>query len=403
LASLIGAMLVVVPAAAAYDETENWLNSYGHFVDDNTSPERHFENIRTSLSNQVDWLGEIERTPSRSVQQTGGWPWNGDSDRGSYDQQGNWTGIKIEFEFRNDRGQALAATMWGPTDAMLADRGLTAPLPGIVYSGGFISSQPMYYWFAQEMARNGYVVMTYDVSGQGRSEGNATGNAPQDLRNALDFFTSTPDDPYERPIGDVAYNPLYGMLDRGRVGTAGHSMGASAVQTVADHCGVVKAISAHSDLHTDYAEDPPEAAGACGLRTLVPIQGQGADYETFIFPPQPTPGTDPEEKLPGFRAARDAGVDTQELVIESASHLAWSHVFGAYTASWSEDVALHYALAWFDRYLYGDMARGGQTGTERLTNVFSVDAEDHGVSKKYRSAYALGGDQCEDMVAGCGP
>ena len=394
LGRLVGGVVVVLlataPAAAAYDETQNWLNAFGRTVEDNSSPERHLGNIQTSTQNVLDWLAEIERAPDRSLQQTGAWPWNGDSDRGSYGQQGNWTGIKIELEFENDRGQTLVGAVWGPSQDMLDAVGLAAPLPGIVYSGGFISSHPMYWWFAQEMARNGYVVMTYDVSGQGRSEGNSTGDAPQDLRNALDFFVS------ER-------NPLRDMLDPSRIGTAGHSMGAGAVQTVADHCGLVKAISAHSDLDVDYAEEPEQPAGACGPRTLVPIQGQGADYETFIFPPQPTPGTDPDEKLPGFHAARAAGVDTQEVVIESGSHLAWSHVFGAYTATWSEDVALHYALAWFDRYLYGDMARGGETGTERLTRVFAADAEGHGVSKKYRSAYALGGLACEDMVAGCGP
>src|SRR5688572_23504890 len=142
--------------------------------------------------------------------------------------------------------------MWAPNDAMLDALGLEAPLPGVVYSGGVISSQPMYYWFAQEMARNHYVVMTYDVSGQGRSEGNSTGDAVADLRAALDYFVSTK-------------NPLHRMLDRTRIGTAGPSMGAGAAQTVADHCGVVKAISAHSDLRAAYA-DQAAPAGACGPR-----------------------------------------------------------------------------------------------------------------------------------------
>jgi hypothetical protein len=118
-----------------------------------------------------------------------------------------------------------------------------------------------------------------------------------------------------------------------------------------------------------------------------------------VFPPQPSPGSDPNGKLPGYVAARDAGIDVQELVIESGSHMAWSHVTWAYTASWSEQVAFHYSLAWFDRYLYGDRKRDGLTGTERLTTVLDADGAGHGVSKKFRSAYALGRARCDDMLA----
>ena len=93
-------------------------------------------------------------------------------------------------------------------------------------------------------------------------------------------------------------------------------------------------------------------------------------------------------------------------MIESATHMAWSHVTWAYTSTWSEEVALWYALAWFDRYLAGDVARidgipvkkGGLTGTQRVTMNYSA-VGDHGVSKKFRSAYSIGGATCADMVA----
>ena len=387
LLGILFAIVLVTPASAqTYDETQNWLNSYGRTVDHMSAPDRSIQNALISAERGLFLAGELDRIPARSAQQTGAWPWNGDVERGSYDRQGDWTGVKIEFEFPNETGQQLAATMWAPNDAMLDELGLDAPLPGVVYSGGVISAQPMYYWFAQEMARNGYVVMTYDVSGQGRSEGNTTGDAVADLRAALDFFASK-------------RNPLHRMLDRSRIGTAGHSMGAGAVQTVADHCGVVKAISAQSDLRATY---PTSAApeGACGPRRPVPVQGQGADYESFVFPPQPSPGSDPEGKLAGYKAVRDAGIDVQELVIESGSHMAWSHVTWAYTASGSEQVAFHYGLAWFDRYLYPGMRRDGRTPEQRLAMVLRVDDAGHGVSKKFRSAYALGGVRCDDMVAG---
>ena len=88
-------------------------------------------------------------------------------------------------------------------------------------------------------------------------------------------------------------------------------------------------------------------------------------------------------------------------MIESASHLAWAHVTWSYTATWSEKVALHYSLAWFDRYLYGDMSRDGATGTQRLKVNFDAGGG-HGLSRKFRSAYSFdgGASQCGDMVAG---
>ena len=394
------ALMVATPAAGAqeYDETQNWLNSYGRTVDHTTAPQRSVETALISAENLLATVAlSSGRVPERGAQQTGAWPWSGDADRGSYDHRGPWDGQKIEFEFTNRTGHELAATVWAPSGKRLGELGLDAPLPGVIYSGGVISAQPMYYWFAQQMADAGYVVMTYDVTGQGRSEGSSTGDAPADLEDALDFFLSTPSEPYERQDeNSIDVNPLHGMLDRERIGTAGHSMGASAVQTVGDHDGVVKAISAQSDLKADYAFD-------------VPIQGQGADYESFIFPPQPSPGSDPEGKLDGFKAARDRGVDVQEVVIESGSHMAWSHVTWAYTSAWSEAVAHWYGLAWFDRYLYRDLrrdpatglpARDGLTGTERATLTYEA-IPGHGVSKKFRSAWSLGGAACLDMVAGC--
>lgn len=384
LAVMTAVALLALPAAAPaqeYDETQNWLNAYGRTVDHMTAPDRSIATALISAQNVLETMAAAGRVPERGLQQTGAWPWSGDADRGSYGDA--WDGRKIEFEFTNRTGHDLAATVWAPSDARLAELGLRAPLPGVVYSGGIVSSQPMYYWFAQGMAEAGYVVMTYDITGQGRSEGQRTGDAAADLADAVDVFVSP-------------RNPLHAMLDRSRIGTGGHSLGAGAVQTVGSHGGIVKAISAQSDLRPTYAAD-------------VPIQGQGADYETFVLPPSPTPGTDPAGKLAGFDAVRKRGVDVQEIVIEAGSHMAWSHVSWAYTSTWSEAVAHWYGLAWFDRYLYGDVrrdpatglpSRRGLTGTERATLEYEA-IPGRGVSKKYRSAWSLGGVECLDVVAGC--
>lgn len=372
------------PAQAAYDETQNWLNAFGRTVQTVPDVPHGLGVVLRSAEAVLETAQHLGRVPDRGLQQTGAWPWSGDVDRGSYGDPASVPGVaKVEFEFDNRKGQALKATAWAPTKARVKQLGFSEPLPGIVYSGGVLSAEPMYYWFAETMARAGYVVLTYDVSGQGRSEGFSTGNAPEDLEDALDFFFS--DD-----------MPFATRLDHARVGTAGHSMGAGAVQTVGSNGGRVKAISAQSDLHAGYKHD-------------VPIQGQGADYESFILPPEPKYGIGPgsREKLAGFDAVRARGVDVQEIVIESGTHLAWAHVSWAYTSVWSEAVAAHYSLAWFDRYLLGDVRRrdgevdpAGETGTARLTRDYDA-VGGHGLSAKYTSAWALRGVACEDMTAGC--
>ena len=374
----------VTPAQAAYDETQNWLNAYGRTVETLPNPMHGLEVALRSAEAVLETAQQAGRIPDRGAQQTGAWPWSGDVDRGTYGDPASVPGVsKVELEFDNRKGQALKATAWAPTSARVKQLGFSEPLAGVVYSGGVLSAEPMYYWFAETMARAGYVVFTYDVSGQGRSEGTSTGNAPEDLEDALSYFFS--DD-----------MPFATRLDRTRVGTAGHSMGAGAVQTVGANGGRVKAISAQSDLRPTYSG-------------TVPIQGQGADYESFIFPPQPAPDVGPASrgKLAGFDAISARGVDVQEVVIESGTHLAWSHVSWSYTAAWSEAVAAWYSLAWFDRYLQGDVKRksgevaaDGETGTARLTRDFDAVGT-HGLSAKYTSAWALGGASCADMTAGC--
>lgn len=384
IAAAVALGVTAVPADAAYDETQNWLNAFGRTISEVPDAPHGVQVALRSAEAVLQTLQEAGRIPDRGAQQTGAWPWSGDVDRGTYGDPASVPGVsKVELEFDNRKGQALKATAWAPTRARVKQLGFKEPLPGVVFSGGVLSAEPMYYWFAETMARAGYVVLTYDVSGQGRSEGSSTGNAPEDLEDALKFFFS--DD-----------MPFAGRLDDRRVGTAGHSMGAGAVQTVGSFGGKVKAISAMSDLQAGYKFD-------------VPIQGQGADYESFIFPPQPSPDVGPGSpgKLAGYEAARKRGVDVQEVVIESATHLAFSHVSWSYTSTWSEAVASWYALAWFDRYLAGDVRRkdgevraDGETGTQRLTRDFDA-VGDHGLSEKYLSAWSLGGATCPDMTKPC--
>ena len=125
--------------------------------------------------------------------------------------------------------------------------------PGIVITDGSVQADEQLYWYAAEtLAKDGYVVFTFDPQGQGRSDtlghspGRGRGRPCADrwapllrrTEDALDFFLSTPQHPYE-PVPscetgtshaqkqneraakglDAAYNP-YSALDPSEIGLA---------------------------------------------------------------------------------------------------------------------------------------------------------------------------------------
>jgi hypothetical protein len=94
----------------------------------------------------------------------------------------NALGVAREVKIINARGLVLDATLWMPPAVREA-------APVIVFSNGLSSRQEHYYWFAERMAGQGYVVLTWDPAGQGESEGGWTdlfgvtgANVPATLR-----------------------------------------------------------------------------------------------------------------------------------------------------------------------------------------------------------------------------
>ncbi|MEX2196800.1 MAG: alpha/beta hydrolase [Thermoleophilaceae bacterium] len=379
----LAAGLVAASAAhaadATYDENANWLAGFGATTQHLTDAGEMSETAVGSLNNAVENAQDPDAL-NQGPYQLHQWPWNGDPDREPCGREalvpiaaeGCYAGRTQRVSFDNGAGLTLDGTVFHPDSDTLRDA--EGRVPGVVISDGFQGNQKMYWWAAQGLAEAGYLVMTYDVSGQGHSQGSATGDAAAELHEAVDYFIGA-----ERDWADE--------LQAGNVGMAGHSMGAGAVQSVGNaNRPEINAIVAWSDLGPGYTGDAP-------------IQGQGADYDNWIFPPVPSEdGPDSEAKLDGFDAVRGRGVDVQEVVIESASHLAWSHVDGAWTSTWSEEVAAFYTLAWFDRYLGDDFPREGVSATERLVSNYEArEAPGHGLSRKYLSAYSIGADLCRDQ------
>ncbi|HEX8083063.1 MAG TPA: hypothetical protein VF529_02170 [Solirubrobacteraceae bacterium] len=237
--------------------------------------------------------------------------------------------------------------------------------PGVVITDGSVQGfEELYFWAAEDLAEAGYIVMTYDVQGQGDSDlagedcpGECSGIPYQQAYN----FLQGAEDSLSAFL-DAGENPYFDLLDTQRVGIAGHSLGAQAVSVVGQCDKRVRAIVAWDNL--DPIDDCsgvtiPKAFRASTL-IHTPALGISNDY-LFNTRPNPTP-PDPQAKADGFAQLKAAGVDTQSIVLRGATHLEYTYVPLVLPASQKgERFASYYTRAWFDRYLKGSAA-----ATQRL-------------------------------------
>lgn len=331
-----------------------------------------------------------------------------------------------------DRGCArISGRVWAPRG------GKAKGLPAVVIETGSVQApETLYWWMAQSLVRAGYVTMTFDVRGQGRSDfqtpnGEQGGNSNSavffdGLVDAIDFFRSTPDQPYPHnascagtyPTVVTAFNPHAARIDADRLGIAGHSLGASGVSAVQGYPGSafqfpdrkggnpVDVLVAWDSL---AANDNPR----------VPAMGQTSEYG--LTPVIKTSAPDPESHKNGYRAWRERGLPVYQITIQGSTHYEWSLIpavpFASFPASswcpdpasqrcaggWGNPMAEHYSLAWFDRWLKNPGERGYDDADERLL----ADAQWlERYSFYYRSARSFtdrrnGAHECEDIRAGC--
>jgi hypothetical protein len=282
-----------------------------------------------------------------------------------------------------DRGGArLSGRVWAPA-------GGGGGLPGVVIINGSVQApETLYWWAAQALVRNGYVVLTFDPRGQGRSDnrtpdGEQGSNANPDvfatnLIDAIDFFRSTSAAPYEPNEGDeratTAFNPLWDRIDADRLGIVGHSLGArgvSVVQGVEPWPGTgernpVDVAVAWDNLALSTAT-PTSQDGDLGgfpLVPRVPAMGQSGDY--FLTPTPYLEQPDPDEKRQGYLSWVEAGVPSYQVNIQAGTHYEWS-LLPTFPSTawepggeggWGNPMARHYTVAWLDRWL----KRAGEPG-----------------------------------------
>lgn len=314
--------------------------------------------------------------------------------------------------FTNRYGALLRGTVYRPEPGAVdpyTGKKLRAPFPGVVLTEGSVGgSEGMYEWLAQDLAERGYIVLTYDVQGQGTSETlpHESANAlpfcnpfaqPRDVemsgcpgvpfqqlsnfvigtKNALSFFTSTPRHHYRNPKSAeaevTAYNPYWRQFDRSRdphpatpgrttrIAIIGHSMGAAAVSRVQGTDERVAAVVA-----LDKLAGPGTSTTFNGSNNVpvVPALAMQSEYGFTVSPwslsggssltPEPSPeGPDPmRERSTGYDAWRKAGVDSMLIVPRASTHLDYTDIPLVLPASrYGQDLTSIYVQRWLDRYL----------------------------------------------------
>lgn len=320
-------------------------------------------------------------------------------------------GVITPVAFTNRHGALLRGDVFTPkpgaTDPYTG-KSLKGPFPGVVITPGSVQgSGRMYWWLAQDLAERGYVVLVYDVQGQGTSEtlphdsGQAfpfcnplspaqpteqtgcpgvTSQQPANFikgtEDATDFFFSTPSQPYPNPGSDGAqvdaHNPQWKQFDRSsdpravtrgrttRFAIIGHSLGAAAVSKVQGTDDRVAAVVALDKLQGGGFETAGLDVGA--TRPVVPALGIQSEYGFTVTPSSlsagsslfPAPGNpDPmRERNTGFEAWRSAGVDTMLVVPRASTHLEYTDIPLVLPASrYGQDLASVYTQRWLERYL----------------------------------------------------
>ena len=330
-----------------------------------------------------------------------------------------WTGRRgqrVAVSWTNRYGALIRGDVFAPLPGArdpYTGRRLKGPYPGVVITTGSIQgSERMYWWLAEDLAERGYVVLTYDVQGQGTSEtlphendqvsalpfcnpfakpkdgeefgcpgvpAQQASNFVYGTQDALSFFLSTPRKRYtSRNAGDSpvnSFNPLWKLFDRSRdrrtatkgrttrVAIIGHSLGAFAVS-------YVQAIDRRAE--TVVALDKLASKGQSGIANLppfkpaIPALGIQSEYGFNVqpywtsygssFTPQPGPpdkAPDPKrEEATGFDGWRKAGVDSMVIVPRASTHLEYTDISYALPASrYGQDLTSVYVQRWLDRYL----------------------------------------------------
>ncbi|MCK9248108.1 MAG: hypothetical protein M0P31_03925 [Solirubrobacteraceae bacterium] len=398
--------------------------------------------VRGTVDNLVDTVGTTVGDPERlfhvALCSTRTQACGGDFRLYDFERRGRGLQRPVVFTARN--GSTISGHVWA-TKAGPAKRPLV-----VITNGSIQASEQLYWWAAQTLAKAGYVVVTSDPQGQGRSDllgagpdvfegvhSQIAGDTFYDgTQDALDFALSTPERPYcprpsrsgtshcdkqrRRVAADraTAHNPLWEMVDPDRIGLAGHSYGASGVSWVGQQDPRVDAVVAWDRLCDPSATPATCSTGGTGGPVPLRVPSLSLTADSFLgLEPLLQPAPDPDAKGAASRAFSARGIDSGTIVIRGGTHFEFSYIpLSAFRATFRGiDLAAWYTLAWFDRYVKGDATAERRLLTDRWRHDpvdADVDPDGGGnlFSELSRSRLDVGRVdgarfRCEDLRIGC--
>ena len=348
-------------------------------------------------------------------------------------------GVATELKIIDARGLLLDATLWLPPEAFagsgcpaygsaayadaaawkscVSPANLTAAhdFPGLVFANGLASRQEHYHWFSERMAHEGYIVLTYDPAGQGESEGtfgDTLGMTEQqradqqfagtvrDLQDVMHWFVG--DAILRAPDRGVRLvdradpaanspNPAADLIDTGRIGLAGNSMGAIATLRYLEYLGEPGGLGADG-RPLPMVKAAVSMSGARSTHAVVPIQFQTTDGDgspLLILPKVAGVNLGYQDQGIGYELIKeryDQLRTTSEqgalslVVFESGAHTDHVDVPEVPRTFWGNALAADYAADWLNCYVLGDNAAcaGAASVRPHLSRIYASEQDPDG-------------------------
>jgi dienelactone hydrolase len=253
----------------------------------------------------------------------------------------------LKVKYRESDGRLTTGHIYWPT-------GNREKLPAIVFCRGWCGLGSSSYHIPEEWTKRGYIIMIFEPTGKRKplSEGikGIAGIWAEDMEDAISYL--------------VEENPVKEMVDRDKIGIAGHSMGGITTSKVATSDRRVKAAVLLSCADLSKVEN-----------IKIPTLMITCDFDGGVLTPL--------INMPFYMLASPS---KQIIVIKGGSHGGLT-TSDSFSPSWELPIVTNYALAWFDYFLKGD-----ESALEKITTP-----TEH-LSTRWFSGYDLG--EGEHKIAG---